>query len=74
MPKPVILRKISDFLCKLSYSFIPTIDKQTRVSTSSATLIDNIFASQFGREIKVVTSYQIQAITVLNFALLNLFR
>ena len=41
-----------DFLLSLqSYSFIPTIDKPTRVSSNSATLIDNIFVNQIGSEI-----------------------
>ena len=41
-----------DFLLSLqSYSFIPTIDKPTRVNSNSATLIDNIFVNQIGREI-----------------------
>ena len=36
-----------EFLLTLqSYSFIPTIDKPTRVYSSSATLIDNIFANK----------------------------
>ena len=34
-----------------SYSFFPTIDKPTRVNSNSATLIDNIFVNQIGREI-----------------------
>ena len=34
-----------------SYSFIPTIDERTRVNSNSATLIDNIFVNQIGREI-----------------------
>ena len=49
------LNKLSnskDFLLSLqSYSFIPTIDKPTRVNSNSATLIDNIFVNQIGREI-----------------------
>ena len=37
-----------EFLLTLqSYSFIPTIDKPTRVYSSSATLIDNIFVNKF---------------------------
>ena len=37
-----------EFLLTLqSYSFIPTIDKPTRVYSSSATLIDNIFANKY---------------------------
>ena len=41
-----------DFLLSLqSYSFIPTIDKPTRVNSNSATLIDNTFVNQIGREI-----------------------
>ena len=41
-----------DFLLSLqSYFFIPTIDKLTRVKSNSATLIDNIFVNQIGREI-----------------------
>ena len=41
-----------DFLLSLqSYSFVPTIDKPTRVNSNSATLIDNIFVNQIGREI-----------------------
>jgi len=41
-----------DFLLSLqSFSFIPTIDKPTRVNSNSATLIDNIFVNQIGREI-----------------------
>lgn len=36
-----------DFLFSLqSYSFIPTIDKPTRVNSNSATLIDNIFVNK----------------------------
>ena len=40
-----------EFLLALqSYSFIPTIDKPTRVHSSSATLIDNIFVNKsYGR-------------------------
>ena len=38
-----------DFLLSLqSYSFIPTIDKPTRLNSNSATLIDNIFVNQIG--------------------------
>ena len=37
-----------EFLLTLqSYSFIPTIDKPTRVYSSLATLIDNIFANKY---------------------------
>ena len=37
-----------EFLSTLqSYSFIPTIDKPTRVYSSSATLIDNIFTNKY---------------------------
>jgi len=41
-----------EFLLSLqSFSFIPTIDKPTRVNSNSATLIDNMFVNQIGREI-----------------------
>jgi len=41
-----------EFLLTLqSYSFIPTVDKPTRVYSSSAMLIDNIFANKYHRKI-----------------------
>ena len=41
-----------EFLFTLqSYSFIPTIDKPTRVYSSSATLIDNIFTNKYCEKI-----------------------
>ena len=43
---------VHNFLLSLqSFSFIPTIDKPTRVHNNSARLIDNILLNRFGHNI-----------------------